>query len=729
MFLIGPQHINTFKVISWNINSVKTKLEKKPVQDLLNNYDIISLNEVKTGLPVSFPGYVSYKSVVRGSSERGGTVVLIKNYLYNSIMYVDTSIDEQIWIQLRCAPKYLFGFCYIPPADSQYYSHDSFASIQEKIKTSEMCQRYVIIGDMNTRFGQLARELTEQVELPDGDNYSYPVLPDDIRVPNDNAFILSSICKESELVLINNLKTPFKHFVSKKTYKKGSEWISELDTCVASASVVSRVDEFSVFHNDSLPSDHAPIAITLSLPGIDLENLCSRAGHLGDHAILHNNKKTTVKPINIHDVDETLFLNNLQLNDIPAITASIDETANNVTDLLYQCASDSKRVQQVVGNNPAGTHERWDRLVQNKDDLQLWRAINWKGEYDHSSKSDICPSDQDFKEYFESNFNPPNGLRLNDCNFSTDVSIPILDEIISPLEIQRQAKLLKSDKASGPDGLSPGILKILPEQWFILLATIFNNIFYSGAYPLTWSRAKLVTIFKKGDRRNVRNYRGINIINGIAKLYDMVLCSRLKQWFRPYREQAGAQEKRGCLEHIVSLRLLCDMARRKKLTLFVTFVDFSQAYDRVPRHTLFRVLQRLGCGSVMLCAIVAMYTVTQSWIGTALVLITLGVRQGSPTSCLLFIILVDDLIRLIKNGCDHDGFLQWLHVLVLMDDTVLLSTTRRNMEVKLTLLQNYCNDYGMLINQSKTKFFVIHGNEADSEPLVVNELVVKHCDM
>ena len=145
-------------------------------------------------------------------------------------------------------------------------------------------------------------------------------------------------------------------------------------------------------------------------------------------------------------------------------------------------------------------------------------------------------------------------------------------------------------------------------------------------------------------------------MNSMVKLYDMVLCSRLKMWFKPFREQAGAQEKRGCLEHIVSLRLACDMARRKKFKLFVTFIDFSKAYDRVPRDNLFRVLQRLGCGSAMLCALVAMYSVTESWVGTALVSITFGVRQGSPTSYLLFIIFVNDLIRIIKEGSEPDGF-------------------------------------------------------------------------
>ena len=104
------------------------------------------------------------------------------------------------------------------------------------------------------------------------------------------------------------------------------------------------------------------------------------------------------------------------------------------------------------------------------------------------------------------------------------------------------------------------------------MAVMFNNIFYSGSYPISWSKAKLVTIFKKSDRKDVRNYRGISVINCIAKVYDMVLYSRLRQWFRPFREQAGAQEKRGCLENIVNLRLLCDLARRKKNYLLLSLV-------------------------------------------------------------------------------------------------------------------------------------------------------------
>lgn len=51
---------------------------------------------------------------------------------------------------------------------------------------------------------------------------------------------------------------------------------------------------------------------------------------------------------------------------------------------------------------------------------------------------------------------------------------------------------------------------------------------------------------------NVGNYKAINIINIIAKVNDMILCSRLNTWFKAFREQAGSR-KGGCLEHIVSL--------------------------------------------------------------------------------------------------------------------------------------------------------------------------------
>ncbi len=149
----------------------------------------------------------------------------------------------------------------------------------------------------------------------------------------------------------------------------------------------------------------------------------------------------------------------------------------------------------------------------------------------------------------------------------------------------------------------------------------------------------------------------------------------------------------------------------------------------VPRNKLFIIFKRLGCGLVMLAALVAMYSVTESVISGAIITATLGVRQGSPTSCLLFIIFMNELIKLVKERRLPDGFLGWLHTLVLMDDTVLLSTSREGMVGKVKLLQSFCSEHSMVINEAKAKFFVIHGAGSDVEPLHVDGLIIVPCSM
>ena len=112
-FLIRPQ--GDLEILSWNINSVKTKIEKRHVQTVLSYYDIVCLNEIKTSLPVSFPGYVSYISLDKKNGNRGGTCVFIKQYLKMYVFDADLSITDQVWFKLKCVPGILFGACYVPP--------------------------------------------------------------------------------------------------------------------------------------------------------------------------------------------------------------------------------------------------------------------------------------------------------------------------------------------------------------------------------------------------------------------------------------------------------------------------------------------------------------------------------------------------------------------------------------------------------------------------------------
>ncbi len=129
------------------------------------NYDVIGINEVTTEEPVHFPGYVTFRSMVTQSSNRGGTVVLLRNCIVPFVYEVDSSVSNQVRLQFRNISGVLFGFIYIPPSNSQYYSYESFAAIQEKIKPKYMSNGYIIIGDMNARFGKKVREILPFVRI------------------------------------------------------------------------------------------------------------------------------------------------------------------------------------------------------------------------------------------------------------------------------------------------------------------------------------------------------------------------------------------------------------------------------------------------------------------------------------------------------------------------------------------------------------------------------------
>ena len=412
-----------------------------------------------------------------------------------------------------------------------------------------------------------------------------------------------------------------------------------------------------------------------------------------------------------------------------AIDQDYNTLAKEFSDLLYSTITQSKEAPLHTEQPPDPSTNRWERIMNCCDDGMLWKAIDWKGQFNPVQNSDAehQPSESQFQEHLEKLLNPSDdAITTNLSDYHT--TIPVLDDVIPVKEVLHVIeKQVKPNAGCGPDGNTPGAFKLLPGQWISFLCFLFNIIFVAG-YPLVWSSAKLIMLFKKGLRTDCNNYRGISIMNAVAKIYDYVLNNRLMSWYVPCREQSGAQPKRGCIEQIVTLRLLFDVFVRKKLKLYVVFVDFRKAYDLVPRSRLFDILIDLGCGVTMLGALVAMYTNTTNILGSTFITSTIGVRQGSPTSCYLFVIFVDVLILLIKSKCSPEPILGWLHCLMLMDDTVILATSREKMSEKLTLLHDYCTTSGMRLNESKTKFMVLNGSPMDKVPFVSSAVVIKHCN-
>ena len=370
-----------------------------------------------------------------------------------------------------------------------------------------------------------------------------------------------------------------------------------------------------------------------------------------------------------------------------------------------------------ITTNVNNAHTRWEKVLSSKDSRQLWQSINWKGTFDTPLDCLETPSDDDFCEYFQNLLNPseqspdPPVLQVPDSG----TYMPILDDPIDPNEIDVSIKQLKSNKAAGADGMPPGVLKLFNDEWILMVTFLFNMVF-RGQYPLHWAIAKMFMIFKKGARLVTSNYRGISIINALAKLYDMVLNARLTKWYKPSQEQAGSQKGRGCEEQILTLRLLIDIARKTGRTLYVCFVDFEKAYDKVDRNKLLAKLASAGCGSTFLSAIAQTLKNTKSVIGEHVFSSSMGVRQGGATSCTLFTFYVDCIVQAISHS-GPDDWLGLLHCLMQMDDTAVVATSRHKLIDKLVRLKRCSEDLGQSMHPVKSKFFNVNSDDVAPIPL------------
>ena len=122
-----------------------------------------------------------------------------------------------------------------------------------------------------------------------------------------------------------------------------------------------------------------------------------------------------------------------------------------------------------------------------------------------------------------------------------------------------------------------------------ILHRLFSVCFNTGIVPDEWNYSIITPIPKSstGDARNPLNYRGISLAPACYKLYCGVLNSRLETFVDEKNllsdEQNGFRKSRSTLDHLSTLTSLIETRKAMKKDTFVAFIDFSKAYDSIPR--------------------------------------------------------------------------------------------------------------------------------------------------
>jgi hypothetical protein len=75
-------------------------------------------------------------------------------------------------------------------------------------------------------------------------------------------------------------------------------------------------------------------------------------------------------------------------------------------------------------------------------------------------------------------------------------------------------------------------------------------MYTENCIPNEWGNAIIIPIFKNGDRRDPKKYRGINILNTCYKIYSKILNMKLQNYSEEFtiETQNGFREGHSCTD-------------------------------------------------------------------------------------------------------------------------------------------------------------------------------------
>ena len=108
--------------------------------------------------------------------------------------------------------------------------------------------------------------------------------------------------------------------------------------------------------------------------------------------------------------------------------------------------------------------------------------------------------------------------------------------------------------------------------------------------PQQWKYAIIMVLHKKKDRTECGNYRGISLIAHAGKILLEIIARRLSEYCERVgilpEEQSGFRPNRSTTDMMFVIRRLQELARKKRISLYVCFIDLTKAYDSVDRTLL-----------------------------------------------------------------------------------------------------------------------------------------------
>ena len=136
------------------------------------------------------------------------------------------------------------------------------------------------------------------------------------------------------------------------------------------------------------------------------------------------------------------------------------------------------------------------------------------------------------------------------------------------------------------------------------LSSIFNSSFRTGLIPCELKSAKVIPLYKSGDRDNFINYRPISILPYFSKFIEKIVHNRLYDYFDKFNllneSQFGFRKNHSTYMPLLLLQSAVSEAIDVGEVVLALFLDLQKAFDTVNHQTLLYKLESYGIRGVVL---------------------------------------------------------------------------------------------------------------------------------
>ena len=302
-----------------------------------------------------------------------------------------------------------------------------------------------------------------------------------------------------------------------------------------------------------------------------------------------------------------------------------------------------------------------NRLKAKQADMSIERLINSDGNEIENLDLILEQSRKFYEELYNLEDSSKTARKRFLKNIHKKVSKKDNKKLLRPFtisEVKGYLKTTKRNSSPGEDGLPYEFFQSFSDILAPHITQAFNLIMMNPNYlPQQWKNGIIKLLYKKGDRRELGNWRPITLLTTTYKILTGLIQKRMNLIIPKliHANQKGFVQNRYILDNVLTVKLIREINEEG----YIVFLDGEKAFDRVNHNLILETFKKLKFDYRFILIIKSIIGgSSRIFIRNSFsneLQISNGVRQGDTLSPTLFILVIESLAENIRRDKNCKG--------------------------------------------------------------------------